>query len=134
MSPNPAHELGKAREMTTLELIQSMATSMPWILAVRLATRNEDRAGKDIVIETAHGEVYVQVKGCIRSVQEWRKLYRDSIGPHCVMVRFKDAKMLDPETLSKRLVAVYQLRIREHWARVAGVDIGGRRRPGMPLD
>ena len=90
---------------------------------VRPATHAEDWSGKDIVIETAHGDVLVQVKGCKAAAQAWRKLYRDTIGPYCVMVRFKDLTMINPDTLRNRLLAVYQLRIREYWANVSGVDI-----------
>jgi hypothetical protein len=118
-----AHQLGKAREAITLELIQKIAKSTPWMITVRPATRNEDQCGKDIVIETAHGDVFVQVKGCKASVHEWRKLHGKTIGRYCAVVRFKGLTMIEPNTLKTRLLTVYQLRIREYWANVAGVDI-----------
>lgn len=46
----------------------------PWFIKARLASKEEDHAGTDVVIETAeHGPVKLQVKSSDRRAQVWKR-------------------------------------------------------------
>lgn len=127
-----AKRIGDEREAHTLESIRMLAhRGNAWILDARRATWSEDQSGKDIVIITKFGQIFVQVKGSKSNAKQWRRKHGNTIGRYCVMVRFNSMKMIEPEKLRDRLLAVYRRRIREYYAAVAGVDISNvERKPG----
>jgi len=94
---------GKRRELRTLELILAMRSSNPMIISARLATKEEDASGIDIVIDTANGSMFVQVKSGKDACREWRKKYGATIGYKTVLVRWDWDRIVVPTNLRQAI-------------------------------
>ncbi|TSC71301.1 MAG: hypothetical protein G01um101470_684 [Parcubacteria group bacterium Gr01-1014_70] len=57
-----ALELGRNNERRVVEAYKELALFPQWIKSVRLATREEDLRGIDVVFATEVGEIFVQLK------------------------------------------------------------------------
>lgn len=66
-----ATEKGKRAESRALEAAQRITES--WMKSVRLATRKEDEAGIDIVVESDVGKLFLQVKSSKGSARSFSK-------------------------------------------------------------
>lgn len=98
---------GKRRELRTLEMILSLRASNPAIVSARLATKDEDGRGIDIVIETAFGTMFVQVKSGKDQARIWRKKYATTIGNKTVMVRWSGDRIVAPTNLREAIEETY---------------------------
>jgi hypothetical protein len=92
------------RELCVLRMTLDAAAGLPWLLGARLATRDEDCSGIDLVLETADvGQLYLQVKSSRRYARGWCIRYRDSpIFARCALVVFNASQ---PEAVASQLVA-----------------------------
>ena len=70
--------IGKEREKAALNALRyNQDGFLPeWILAVALGTREEDRAGIDIVIHTDIGKMFLQIKSSRRQVEKFLSKHR----------------------------------------------------------
>jgi hypothetical protein len=59
------------REQLVLRSINEAKDRPTWIKSARLATTYEDQAGKDIVVTTDVGDLYVQVLSAKTSTTKW---------------------------------------------------------------
>lgn len=76
---------GARHERLVLGLIRSMR--LPWVSKTRLATRQEDHEGADIIIEDIWGQtMFLQVKSSKREARRFRKLRRDKNKPNIITV------------------------------------------------
>jgi hypothetical protein len=117
VSRNPGNVSGKRRELATMERIVALKPLLSWILDVRLATKEEDAKGIDIVLTTAHGKLFVQVKSGKAQAREWRKKYGTTIGVRALLVRWEGDRIAAPTNLAGALQTLY--------SRVANCNKGG---------
>lgn len=88
-------------------MILSLRASNPAIVSARLATKDEDGRGIDIVIETAFGTMFVQVKSGKDQARIWRKKYAMTIGNKTVMVRWNGDRIVAPTNLRQAIEETY---------------------------
>jgi len=98
---------GKRRELRTLEMILSLRASNPAIVSARLATNAEDGRGIDIVVETAFGTMFVQVKSGKDQARVWRQKYGAIIGHKTVLVRWSGERIVTPTNLREAIEETY---------------------------
>jgi hypothetical protein len=114
---NAGNVSGKRRELDTLDRIIALRPLLPWIVVVREATREEDKQGIDIVITTAVGNLFVQVKSGKAQARLWRKKYAATIGARTLLVRWEGDRIAAPTVLAAALQALYaRIERREKWA------------------
>jgi hypothetical protein len=98
---------GKRNERRTLDAILALRASNPALVGARMATKEEDTQGVDIVVETAFGTMFVQVKSNKADARLWRKKYAATIGPKTLLVRWDGDRIVAPTNLLEALQNVY---------------------------
>jgi hypothetical protein len=82
--------------------------SFPWARGARRATREEDDDGKDIVVETDDGEVFVQVKSSASAVAEWQKKHGARLGKRAFAVAWQGDKPPAVNMVAAKLERAYR--------------------------
>lgn len=93
-----ARKRGRTNEARVLEAL-ALATRPDWMHAIRAATKAEDHAGIDVVVESDVGKLFVQVKSSRRGKSaflERRRTARVAI----VVVQVTDS----PEALLRKVI------------------------------
>lgn len=99
--------IGERNEQRTLKMILAFRTSEPAIIDARLATKDEDANGIDIVVRTAFGDMFVQVKSNKTDARLWRRKYVATIGHKTVLVRWDGDRIAAPTNLREALQETY---------------------------
>jgi hypothetical protein len=71
-----ANQKGRLAEERVFRAVEILSTEFTWIHSTRLATKQEDARGIDVVAETPIGPLYIQVKSSPRGVRHYKSKRR----------------------------------------------------------
>ena len=106
--------IGALRERRVLRMLLDPKWHPAWLLGARLAMREEDLAGIDLVVDVADigepGTLYVQVKSSRDAVYDWKRKYGGTeVARRTVVVLFQpEAEEETEEALHTDLSDLYQ--------------------------
>ncbi len=82
-------ELGDLHEHEALGLVRRAMERHGWAQSARRATPEEDAEGKDIVVETDAGDLYVQVKSSPDAISAWRRKHGATLGTRAIVIAWQ---------------------------------------------
>ena len=98
---------GRDGEDRILLVLKNSQDSWPgWLKSVRLATKEEDKKGCDIVADTDVGNLYLQIKSSITGVKEFKRRQRKKM----IAILISRPEMSQTQIINQSLQSLQSLR------------------------